>query len=76
MLLTSSESVYLEAQALPGTSTQDQVLDLAVIIAKLEVLWLNEPDIQQEIDAGDWQYFMQALYDSLVELHTQQVQIQ
>lgn len=56
-------------------SVQKQILDLAVTIVSLEQLWLEEPDIQQQIGPEKWQRFMEAIYDHLLELHNESVQI-
>jgi hypothetical protein len=42
----------------------------------LEQIWLEEPDIQQGINAEDWQEFMKAVYQSLYDLQTESVQIE
>jgi hypothetical protein len=55
-------------------SVQKQILDLAATIMSLEQLWLEEPDIQQQIDPEKWQRFMEAVYGHLLELHNESVQ--
>ena len=63
-------ALTLEAQAVHEESTEDQVLDLARVIVRLEDIWLTDSEIQQEIDANNWQRFMEALYNSLSESYT------
>ncbi len=55
-------------------SVQKQILGLAATIVSLEQLWLEEPDIQQQIDPEKWQRFMEAVYGHLLELHNESVQ--
>jgi len=68
--LGAFEAIAVDTPLLPQMSSYEQRLDLANIIWKLESLWLTEPDIQQEIDSGDWQRFMEALYYNFFELQT------
>jgi hypothetical protein len=70
MLLGAFEAIAVDTPLLPQKASYEQRLDLANIIWKLESLWLTEPDIQQEIDSGDWQRFMEALYYNFFELQT------
>jgi hypothetical protein len=70
MLLGAFEAITVDTPVLPEKSSYQERLDLANIIWKLESLWLSEPDIQQEIDAGDWQRFMEAIYYNFLELQT------
>jgi hypothetical protein len=49
-------------------SIEEQILSLEDCIELLEKLWLEEPDIQQEIDPADWKTFMDAVYQGLLEL--------
>jgi uncharacterized repeat protein (TIGR01451 family) len=70
------EATAVEAYVLPEESSYQQRFDLANIIWKLESLWLTEPDMQQEIDSGDWQRFMEALYYNFLELQTGMVLIE
>jgi hypothetical protein len=70
MLLGGLEAIAVDTYAVPQKSTYEQTYDLANIILKLEALWLTEPDMQQEIDAGDWQRFMESLYYNFLELQT------
>jgi len=70
MLLGGFEAMAIAIQAVPEKSSYPQRLDLANIIWKLEALWLIDPHMQQEIDAADWQRFMEALYYNFFELQT------
>jgi len=69
-IMASSEPVVEEK------SVQEQILDLASAIVFLERIWLEEPDIQAEISAEGWQKFMDAVYQNLLELQTQDVPIE
>lgn len=53
-----------------------QMLDLASVIVFLEQIWLDEPDLQQRIDPEDWQEFMDSVYQSLLYLRTQSIQLE
>jgi hypothetical protein len=60
-------------------SIEEQILSLEDCIELLEKLWLEEPDIQQEIDPADWKAFMEAIYQGLLELQgleTENIQIE
>ena len=75
MLRTSEvDSMCLETQAVQEKTTQEQILDVVFAIVQLEQIWLVEPDIQQTINADDWQRFMEAVYQNLLELQTETVQ--
>jgi uncharacterized repeat protein (TIGR01451 family) len=75
-LLSGFETTSLEVQALPYKSRLEQMGDLVTIIGQLETIWLDAPDVPEEIDAGDWQQFMEALYSKLVELYMEGVPIE
>jgi hypothetical protein len=68
-------SAKAEILTVQEKSTQEQILDLAFAVVQLETLWLEEPDIQQQIGPEKWQRFMAAIYDHLLELHNESVQI-
>ncbi len=57
-------------------SIEEQISQLQDAIAFLEQIWLEDPDIQGEIDAEIWQDFMDSVYQSLLDLQTQEVQIE
>ena len=63
MLLGGFEVQTAEPSAL------EQLGDLVSIVGQLEAIWLDDPNIQQEIDATQWQGFMDALYDNLLEVY-------
>ena len=69
MLLTGLETTSLVIQAVPKGSTSERLADLVNIVGQLETIWLADPSIQQEIDGGDWQQFMEALYGNLIEVY-------
>ena len=68
-------SAKAEIQTVQEKTTQEQILDLAFAVVQLKTLWLEEPDIQQQIDPEKWQRFMEAVYGYLLELHNESVQI-
>jgi hypothetical protein len=47
----------------------DQLAQLTKSIVLLEQIWLEAPDIRQEIDLEDWNEFMDTLYQQLVDLY-------
>ena len=55
---------------------EEQILDLEDCVELLEKIWLEEPYIQQEIDADKWQKFMDAVYETLDNLKTYDAQIE
>jgi hypothetical protein len=57
-------------------TVQEQVLELASAIVFLEQIWLEEPDLQREITAEDWQKFMDAVYQNMIDLQTGTIQIE
>jgi hypothetical protein len=75
VLLGRSEMAF-ETQVIQEKSAQEQILDLANVIVQLEQIWLDEPDIQQTINADDWQRFIKAVYQSLFEIETESIQIE
>jgi hypothetical protein len=75
-MLLEFETMTFETQMVQEKSALEQMGELVHIIVQLESLWLNEAAIQQEINAEDWQHFMEEIYDSLVELYTGSVQIE
>ncbi|HOL32671.1 MAG TPA: right-handed parallel beta-helix repeat-containing protein [Anaerohalosphaeraceae bacterium] len=60
----------------PEPTVEEQILQLQDAIAFLEQIWLEEPDLQQEISSEDWQAFMDAVYQNLLDLQTEIVQIE
>lgn len=77
MLLPITELSSMEQTAIEELpiveekSIEEQILDLQDCIEFLEQIWLEEPDIQQEIDSEAWQEFMNSVYQSMTELQTQ-----
>jgi hypothetical protein len=65
-----------EVQPVEMESVESQMQGLVNVIGPLESLWLTDPDIRQEIDAADWQQFMDALYGNLIELYMGTIQIE
>jgi uncharacterized repeat protein (TIGR01451 family) len=63
-------------QETPEKSVAEQIVDLQDSIEFLEQIWNQEPDIQQEINAEEWQEFMDSVRNSLLELQTETVQIE
>lgn len=70
MLLGTFEAIAVDTPVPSERSSYKERLHLANIIWKLESLWLTDPDIQQHIDAADWQRFMDALHYNFLELET------
>jgi len=64
-----------ESSEQPEMSLEDQIIQLQEVIAFLEQIWMEDPLIQQEIDAKVWQDFMEAVYQGLIELQIRTVQI-
>ena len=60
----------------PEPSSKQKIADLVSIIVFLEKIWLEEPDIQQEIDVQIWQEFMDSVYQGLLDLQSDDVQIE
>jgi hypothetical protein len=65
-----AEPMLLETQMVPQKTTQERILDVVLAIVQLEQIWLEEPDIQQQIAPDDWQRFMEAVYQNLFDLKT------
>lgn len=65
-----------EPPVIQQKSVQEQMVDLATAILFLEQIWLEDPLIQQEIDAQAWQGFMDAVYQNLMELQAVTVQLE
>lgn len=51
-------------------SIEQQILDTQDVLLFLAKIWLEEPDLQQEIDAEAWQEFLNAVYQNLLDLTT------
>jgi len=65
-----------ESSEQPEMSLEDQIIQLQEVIAFLEQIWMEDPLIQGEIDAEIRQDFMDSVYQSLLDLQTQEVQIE
>jgi uncharacterized repeat protein (TIGR01451 family) len=79
MLLMGGDFMQMMAEPVvlqPEPTIEEQVLQLQDAIAFLEQIWLEEPDLQQEIDAEDWQAFLDAVYQNLLDLQTGSVQLE
>lgn len=82
MVLMGEEMLFsaaMEATSEPTVqekTVQGQMLELASTIVFLEQIWLEEPDLHQEISAEDWQEFMDAIYQNLSDLQTNAVQLE
>ncbi len=62
--------------AVEEMSIEQQILNLQDTIVFLEKIWLEDPAIQQEIDAKDWQEFMDSVYQSLLEFQIDSIQLE
>ncbi|MCE5186516.1 MAG: right-handed parallel beta-helix repeat-containing protein [Planctomycetaceae bacterium] len=60
----------------PEPTIEEQVLQLQDAVAFLEQIWLEEPDLQQQISAEDWQAFMDAVYQNLLDLQAENLQLE
>ena len=69
-----STFVAYKPRPVPEKSIIEQILDLEDCIELLEEIWLEDPYIQQEIDADDWKKFMDAVYEGLFELKTRGIE--
>ncbi|HOQ06016.1 MAG TPA: right-handed parallel beta-helix repeat-containing protein [Anaerohalosphaeraceae bacterium] len=67
----SSMETTPEPSAVEGKSVQEQIVDLATAIVFLEQIWIEDPEIQKQIDPDVWQQFMEAVYGHLLELKSQ-----
>jgi hypothetical protein len=70
----SVQTVYEPSRAEEKSITQ-QILDLEEAVKFLEKIWLEEPEIQREINEKAWQEFMEAVYNSLFELQMQDIRV-
>jgi hypothetical protein len=78
MLKTQSESELISQDSVSAFSIsqdspktiQQQVFELQDSIKFLEQLWLNDNFIRSEIDALEWQRFMNKVYQSMNEIQT------
>jgi hypothetical protein len=59
------------SQPVDEKSIAEQLLTLKECVEFLEKIWLEDEQIQQEIDPDDWERFMDSVYNSAVELKTQ-----
>ncbi len=60
----------------PQVSVEEQITQLQQSLVFLARIWLEEPDIQQEIDAESWQEFMTAVYQNLLDLQAGTIQLE
>ena len=65
---TQTETVIPAEAGIQEKSIEEQIIDLKDAIGFLEALWLEDEQIQKEIQVDDWQEFMNAVYNSLTEL--------
>jgi hypothetical protein len=73
--IQSYSAMGIDTTVAQQKSVQEQMFDLATAIVFLEQIWLEDPQIQQEIDTQVWQEFMNAVYQNLLDLQTEAVQI-
>jgi hypothetical protein len=81
MMFTGEELLFSTATVtsepvVEQKSVQEQMLDLASAIVFLEQIWFEEPDLQQQICPEDWQEFLDAIYQNLLDLQTGAAQIE
>jgi hypothetical protein len=53
-------------------SIKEQILDLESAIKFLEEIWMEDDQIQKEIDPDAWQKFIDSVYQSLLDLQSQE----
>ena len=73
LMLSGIKTMSFETQVIEEKSAIEQAVDLASIIAQLENLWQEAPNIQQEINSDDWNRFMESIYNSFSELEIEAV---
>ena len=83
MLLMSRQSLAAEESQTITEMTifeenpiTEQTFNLAQSIVFLEQIWLQDPLVEQEIDAVTWQQFMDAMYQNLADLQTEPVRLE
>lgn len=69
-----AESEVVLTQSVAEKTIQEQAVELASTIAQLEALWLENPDLRQEINPDDWSRFMESVVQDLSDLQTNAVQ--
>jgi hypothetical protein len=69
----SAEIMAVEEQPIVvEKSIVEQILDLESVIKFLEQIWMEDDQIQQEIDPQAWQEFIDSVYQSLLDLQSQE----
>jgi uncharacterized repeat protein (TIGR01451 family) len=68
MGMMMSQSGFGARGMLTENSVGRQIADLQDSIQTLESAWNDDPQLRQQIQASDWQQFMNELYNSLTEL--------
>ena len=68
--------ILSEPVVVPQLSSENQITQLQQMLILLARIWVEEPDIQQQIDAESWQEFMMTVYQNLLDLKTETVPIQ
>jgi hypothetical protein len=63
-----SQSGFGARGMLMENSVGQQIADLQDSIQTLQTAWNDDPYLRQQIQASDWQQFMNELYNSLTEL--------
>ena len=71
MAVPMTSTATLEPETVTEKSIAEQLLTLKECAEFLEKIWLEDEQIQQEIDPDDWKRFMDSVYNSAVELKTQ-----
>ena len=69
LLMGDFESMTLQTEAVPEKPVQERMLETILAIVQLEQIWLEEPDIQQQITLDAWQRFMNTLYQDVTSLY-------
>jgi hypothetical protein len=73
-LYSAQSSPVKSAQlAVEEKSIDQQIINLEDTISFLEQIWLEEPDLQREINPKDWKNFIDAVYQNLSDLQKESI---
>jgi hypothetical protein len=69
--LIAPSTTAVASELVDEKSVAEKLLNLKECVEFLEEIWLEDDQIQQEIDPDDWQKFIDSIYDSAAELKIQ-----
>jgi len=72
-VLTAQTETILKAQVVEEKPARQQMAELAAAIGFLQQIWLDEPDLRQQISEEDWRCFMESVYQNYKDLRTNKV---